>query len=363
MKRKDKILWQILALTGLNFTNHRFGLYGQCFRIFFTVIFIFELIYIALINLWMVRSRNYKEGISYFLLPVFCTLLWYFAYSRKKEISEVLLQIGRYRKKDKLKKSRSYIMTLIIIILLSPFILCIFNQIMMDLETQTMIYWTYGYQIRSKILRRIILFNGNFVYLVFCVGFPIYLTFCLNILFYRCSEMLLNYNAQLKIELRTRVNVNIESLKTFFDMTKLMKKLDHAVMHLSFLIVFYSLHGVFSVLLTMSIDGLYKFNTEYLSVVMFYFTFSIIMFLSYTICSSMIPENLIMIKCTVKEFINEYSTIMYITKQNVFYLQRIENEEIIYMSACGLFHLTRNFILSAFGAIFSYGLLITSLKL
>lgn len=363
MKRKEKILWQILALTGLNFIHHRLGPYGKCFRIFFIITFIFGLTYIALINFCITRSRNYKEGITYLLSPVFCALMWYFAYSRKKEISDVLLKIGNYRKKRDLKKSRSYIMTLTIIILLGPFIMCIFNQMMLDLETDTMIYWTFQYQIRSKIFRRIIIFNGNLIYLIYCIAFPIYLTFCLNILFYRCSEMLFNYNAELQIELRLKANVNLEILKTFFEMTKLMKKLDQAVMNLSFLIVFYNLHAVFSVLLTMSIDGLYKFNTEHLSVVIFYFTFSTVMFVSYVICSSMVPENLIMIKSTVREFMNEYATFVHITKQNVFHLQRIENEEIVYMSACGLFHLTRSFILSAFGAIFSYGLLVTSLKL
>lgn len=363
MRRTDKIVWQILALTGPNFINHRVGLYGKCFRIFFIITFIFELIYIALINFCILGTSHYKEGITYLLLPVFCALMWYFAYSRSKEISDVLLKISNYRKKVGLKKSRSYIMTLLIIVLLSPLIMCIFSQIILDLETKSIIYYAFQYEIRSKILRRIILFNGNFVYLVFCVGFPIYLTFCLNILFYRCSDMLFNYNAELQTELRSKANVNIEILKTFFNMTKLMKKLDHAVMHLSFLIVFYSLHAVFSVLLTMSIDVHYKFKTEYLSFEIVYFTFSTIMFVSYAICCSMVPENLITIKSTVREFMNEYAPFVHVTKQNVYYLQRIENEEIVYMSACGLFPLTRSFILSAFGAIFSYGLLVTSLKL
>ena len=146
-------------------------------------------------------------------------------------------------------------------------------------------------------------------------------------------------------------------------MLKLMKKLNEAVQNLSFLIVFYCLYGIFLVLLTVSMDTTFKYSVAYISFVVLYSTLSITIFISYTICSSMIPENLIRIKDTVKDFVNGNSSRQFITKQTMFYLHRIENEESLHISACGLFNLTRSFILSALGAVLTYGLLIMTLGL
>ena len=364
MMQKDKILWQVLAITGLNFIRYRFGPCGNFFRKFFMFFFPLELIYIASLSLGLFRKKHFKEGTTLLLLPLFCALMWYFAYSRKKEISDVLVQIYNCIKKCKDSKiSQCYIIPLLFIILVLPFIKCVIDQFVIDVEEETLSYWTFDYQIQNKFFRRMFLFHGSIIYLIFCLGFPFYLTFCLNILFYRCSQILSSYNTELAIQLLTKLNLNVDIFKVFFNMLKLLKKLNQEVVNLSFLIVFYSFGGIFVALLTVTIDSELQFNIAYKGFVILYFSLSITIFMSYVICSSLIPENLNKIKNVVKEFINEYGSYKFISKQNMFYLQRIESEETLFISACGVFNLSRSILFSALGSVLTYGLLIIGLKI
>ena len=94
-------------------------------------------------------------------------------------------------------------------------------------------------------------------------------------------------------------------------------------------------------------------------------TSSIVMLVMYSICSSMIPERLSEIRLTARKRINEhvFGLSPPISQDALRYLKRIENENIMYVSVCGVFHLTRSFILSAIGAILTYDLLIINVFL
>lgn len=364
MIKRDKVLWQILALTGLNFINHRFRLHEKCFRIFFLITFPVSLIYYALLNLWIIRIKHYKDGIAHLLQPVLSALIWYFAYSRKKVISDVLLQIYRYRKRYKnINEKQPYIMPLTITILSSPYLMCIICQIIVDIEMETLKFWTFAFEVHSIIWKRVILLNGQILYSIFCIGFPFYLSFCLSVLFYRCAEMLSNYNIVLQIHLLTETNKNIEIFKIFFDIVKLLNKLNHAVTNLSLLIIVYGIEGIFHVLLNLNFHDELLFNIEYITSLLYYSMSSSVMFLSYTLCCSMIPENLMRIKNSAREFLNKYGYDQSITRESMFYLKRIESEKVVYISAGGLFRLTRSVILSGLGAVLSYGLLIIGLNM
>ena len=74
----------------------------------------------------------------------------------------------------------------------------------------------------------------------------------------------------------------------------------------------------------------------------------------------MIPENLNKIRQTAREKINEqvFNLCAWIP-QNIFLcLRRIETEKLVYISVFGALRLTKSFILSAVGSIFTYDLLI-----
>lgn len=361
--RNDKILWLCLALMGLNFIKYRCKPCIKYLRNFYMIAFAISLTYITLINIVYIINKHYKEGMAYILLPINSALMWYFSYSKRKEFSHLLSQIYNYRKGYRAFKRKCYIMPLTILILLSPYVIAVIYDITLNLETGVLNFWTFGFEVQNVNSKRFITSIAIVAYLVFCIGFPFYLSFALSILFYQCSEILRSYNTVLRKQLQENLNMNIYILKEFFDIMKVVNKLNDSVEKLSLLIIFYGLEGIFSVLLTISFKGLPNIHAGYLIIVIYYSTISAIMFVSYTLCSTMIPLNVIRIKNDVREFLNKYGYDNYKNKQCMYYLKRIENEEIVYVSVCGLFHLTRNVLLTALGAVLTYGLLITNLNI
>ena len=94
--------------------------------------------------------------------------------------------------------------------------------------------------------------------------------------------------------------------------------------------------------------------------VVFAFIVSELMLVMYSFCSSMIADKMCKIKQTARETINEYNCgLIPPLSQNVLLcLRRIETEKTIHISVYGTFRLTKSFILSAIGIIFTYDLLI-----
>ena len=195
----------------------------------------------------------------------------------------------------------------------------------------------------------------------FC--FMFYFSFTASVLFYRCSQVLSNYNNVLKIELNKKSNQNLKLLNIFFDITKVVQNLSEHIKNVSLFIVFYGLHGIFLTLLLISSKKFHFSDYEYSITQIYFFSCNIIIIAMYTISSSLISENMMKIKRTVKEFINRYFCKRPDTEEYLFYLKRIENEEIVHISVCGLFYLTRGFLLTALSAILTYGLLLVNLNL
>lgn len=106
------------------------------------------------------------------------------------------------------------------------------------------------------------------------------------------------------------------------------------------------------------------FNDNLLRNVLYIYNISlgIVMFVSFTISSSKIPENLQEVRATVRDIVNGYGYSHTISQQNLFYLKRIENEDIVYISVCGIFYVTRSYNFSALGLLFTYGLLLANLN-
>ena len=86
------------------------------------------------------------------------------------------------------------------------------------------------------------------------------------------------------------------------------------------------------------------------------------MLLLYSVYSSMIPKNLHKIRVTAREKINDFvfDSDHSIPQNVMLCLRRIETENVIHITVCDMFSLTKSFILSAIGVIFTYDLLIIS---
>lgn len=201
MTKEDRLLWKVLAITGLNFVNHRIRKFEKYFKILFLVFFSLSFIYVAIANLRQIfKKKRYKIGVCYSLFAIYSALLWYCAYSRKKYISNVVYQTYYYRKRyhDLKKRSSSIISLMVVIIVSSPFLASIFAQLLVNFETESVTFWNLDYEMHSIFWKRILLLNANIAYYLCCVCFPSYLAFSFSVLFYRCPEILSNYNKALQ---------------------------------------------------------------------------------------------------------------------------------------------------------------------
>ncbi|GIY87560.1 uncharacterized protein CDAR_224521 [Caerostris darwini] len=77
---------------------------------------------------------------------------------------------------------------------------------------------------------------------------------------------------------------------------------------------------------------------------------------------SIIPESMIKIKNTLAALIDTHQVSDLTLGREIRLLERMEKKEIIYLSACDIVCIRKEFLLSAFGTFLTYGLLIVNLK-
>lgn len=365
MVKTDSILWHILAITGLNFVNKRLGLIEKGIRTFFMFCFVISLLQYTVVNVCLIKLKVYKESIVRFLFPLNSVLMWYICYSKRSDISNVLLKVYRLRKFFYItsKKLQFWIVIILTFIgLVMPFLTCIYNQIIMNFRMFDLVMWTFEYQIEYGIWLRVLIFCTQFSTFILNFSFPFYLMFCICVLFYRCSEALSGYNRFLRIQLHKTTKGDTRNFAEFFEIVMFLQKLNKTLTQLSFFFILHCLEGIFAVLFAVSLQEIIKITIAQVVNFAYCGILSIIMLVHFSICSSKIPEKLMEIKRTVRNFLNSCGYSHSISQQNLFYLTRIETEDIVYVSVCGMFHVTRSYILSALGLLLTYGLLIINLK-
>ncbi|GFT70356.1 uncharacterized protein NPIL_247061 [Nephila pilipes] len=79
---------------------------------------------------------------------------------------------------------------------------------------------------------------------------------------------------------------------------------------------------------------------------------------SLTICSTKIPQYMMDIRTTVRLLINKYEENDLRSEKEFRLLCRMEENDEIYLSACGMVSFQKSLLLSAFGTFFTYALLI-----
>ncbi|GFY64003.1 uncharacterized protein TNIN_415101 [Trichonephila inaurata madagascariensis] len=84
--------------------------------------------------------------------------------------------------------------------------------------------------------------------------------------------------------------------------------------------------------------------------------------ISLTIGNSKIPEYMLEIKATIGSLIDKHKFGKLMDRKEIEVFERMEKKDVIYMSACGMVNFRRSFLLTSFGTLFTYGLLLVNLK-
>ncbi|GFS82248.1 uncharacterized protein NPIL_576601 [Nephila pilipes] len=88
----------------------------------------------------------------------------------------------------------------------------------------------------------------------------------------------------------------------------------------------------------------------------------VIIIFSLTIVSDRIPEYMSDIRTLAGFLIDAYPYHNFNDLEEVVILKKIKKKKVIYLSAGGVVYIKRSFLLSAFGTLFTYGLLVVNLK-
>lgn len=244
--------------------------------------------------------------------------------------------IRRGNKQDKQVKNQECLLkTFTISLLLIHCVLTLLVYIE-DKETENDI-WTFGHEIHDKFLLRILSFYISIFYYSFCTIFVL-ITFSLCIIFYRCSKVLQDYNKLLYFYAKLgKIDEKVKFLKEFFQIVKILKNLNQALSYPSLIIIFVGLEMIFLVFLYLLVHTDMLTDAVNITEVIIYGLYGFFMVIAYSICCSMISEKLLQIRETAKYCLNKNGDNPSISRSVMFYLKRIEKEDIVHITACGMF--------------------------
>lgn len=350
----DKNFFNLLAIIGGNHSE----LYNRILAALIVAVYFVSMIFYIVVTCHFMFTQ-FTVSISYLILDALSVFLWFSLFKKRKQISSTVQELYYFRKRynivDNASTSKQKLVTIFILML---FILC---QLRHHFEAEAELkFWNLGFKFpKGKLKLSYIIFVNSVSFIV--NSFPVLITLILSIIFYKWGETLNAFNKALRLHLCSANRCkNIDIFVDFFKMTNVLRELN-CVLNFSLLcIVLYSLFNLFVYLY----DLLNWPNTYSLIIIsVICIGWSVMMLLMYSICCSMIPENLSEIKLTAREKLKEHVFgLAPIIPQNVLMcLKTIEAEKVVYISVCGLFRLTKGFILPAIGSVFTYDLLIINM--
>ena len=358
MMEEDNFIWKILSVVGISISGYCLKPYEKYLSYVIVTVCSFFLVYWIFVglHLFLTGSITNVGFIVLIFMPIELSLFWYFLYVRKGSISLSTQQVYDYRNSYRRYTSQSHSLKLFVFALfLLPGALSLLRSV---LDADEIKLWTFGYKVHNKIAVVMFTFYFTFMY-YFCNTIVILVTLSLSIIFYRCREILIEYNNLLNIYLRQkRIRENIAFLKKFFNLIKILQNLDQALSFISFILIFYGLEMIFVVFMNLLVFKAEVHQIVYITDATFNFVNGFFIIIIYTLSSSFIPEKITEIRKTAKDFIIEYNDRPLNFRNTIFYLKRIEKEDIVYIRAFGMFSISRQLILSAVGVTVTYGLLI-----
>ncbi|GIY20885.1 uncharacterized protein CEXT_523931 [Caerostris extrusa] len=202
---------------------------------------------------------------------------------------------------------------------------------------------------------------GAYAYYTIFMKYPLTIVLSISALVYQYGLLLFQYNKDLRAVFNSfnSRNCNVFLNKYF----KILRKIHLLKNVLSVPLFITVLNGFFTIYSAIE----YGLNNNGEDLRIYYIELSsnvctgTLLLCSISICSSRIPEYLSEIRTTSEFLLDKLQSDNFPDRKSLILLKRIERKQIIFLSACGFVDLQRSFLLSAFGSLVTYGILISSL--
>ncbi|GFQ69499.1 uncharacterized protein TNCT_616441 [Trichonephila clavata] len=309
------------------------------------------------------HSLDIKLGFAFIFINVLTIALYYTMLHQRRKLKNLIhfLRFHPNLPRSYFNKNYAYLKTLIV---LSTYILPVFLAAVLAYLTREADggadFWTLGYPIKSKSHQIVINFIGGYIYYSVYVTYPCLFALSMFVLIHRCGVFLFKFNNDLKssefIEFSAKSSQFSNDYNAIEEKVRLLKEIFSTPLFIILLSSFFNLYSALSFSL---IEEVPLFLWVDISSSAFTGVFVII---SLTMCNSKIPEYMLEIKATVGSLINKHKFGNLMDRKEIEVFERMEKKDIIYMSACGMVHFRRSFLLTSFGTLFTYGFLIVNLK-
>ncbi|GFQ83073.1 uncharacterized protein TNCT_193751 [Trichonephila clavata] len=221
-------------------------------------------------------------------------------------------------------------------------------------------FWTFGYVTQDPKHR--ILMDIAFLYIYFTVylEYPCLIAFSLYVLIRNYGKFLLKISESLRNT--TPITATEQYVNIFSDYNSVEKKihlLKGTLLTPLLLILSVCFCNLYT---TLSFAIHWQPSLQHILVTCSNVCTGIVIIFSLTLISDRIPEYISEIKTTTGFLIDNYNHHRLKELETIVVLKKFKKKEVVYLTAGGVVYLKRSFILSAFGALFTYGLLVMNLN-
>ncbi|GBM73997.1 hypothetical protein AVEN_21149-1 [Araneus ventricosus] len=317
----------------------------------------FELYLISVFIVYGIQHEDFRVAVLFTLLTILSFVLWHFVSHRRKNLF-IIIQILKTRKatlkKNLNKKWMRVLNWIAFTVSVSPVFLSVLH-VTTTYEIHASDYFVYGYKNMEDRLRFLLCIVGAYAQYVIFVKHPLLIVLSLCVLINASGLLLYQYGRNLKCFISSENS----SFKEYLKIVELIHFLNNTLSNLLFIAL---LIGLLSIYMALEY-GLN--NASYLTIYTVEASASvltgILILCSLTVCSSKIPEFMSSIKTTAGFLIDHKLSDSISQKNEFLFLKRIEEKSVVHLSAGGMINIRRRFLLSAFGALFTYGILISGL--
>ncbi|GBO28956.1 hypothetical protein AVEN_220797-1 [Araneus ventricosus] len=289
-------------------------------------------------------------------------LLWYSMLYRKKNVQRLLDSIKSNSKisVNRISKKCTLLTNLCLLSISIYFVFLAAVNAFLLYEMSSVI-WTYGCGIQSNIVRTFVDFICTYAYYSIYMELPLFMALSISVLIHQYGVLLLEYKKDLNSPNFTR------TLVTYSKIVKVYNKVEEDVIFLkdvlstplffSFLLSIFHLYTALSSIFQLEIPlhSVMELCNNAIT------GSAVLSSLAYFSCK--IPDYLSEIQTTIGSLIDKHEFKHNNAVKDLLILYRVEKKETIYLSACGAIYFKRGFLLSVYGALFTYGTLISGLKI
>ncbi|GFY70652.1 uncharacterized protein TNIN_321021 [Trichonephila inaurata madagascariensis] len=227
-------------------------------------------------------------------------------------------------------------------------------------EDDLVTLWALRYQIKNAQYRKAVMCFGEYVYYTVITQYPSLLILSICVLIYHYGLVLLQYNADLKTMVMTVTSTDYSRIINLYNIIEEKIRLLKDTLSIPLFVILMSCF--FNLYTSLSLIRLAKNPVSSQIELAITCLTGVVMIFSLTLCSSRIPEYMQEIKWTFGSWIDRHQFDHLKGVKEMYIFHRMEKRDIIYLSAGDAVYLKKSFLLSAFGTVFTYGLIIANFK-